>query len=174
MILKKILMATVKFNDVPTATVGDLPAVGTQAPDFVLASQDLSDFFLGSLKGKRVVLNIFPSLDTDVCAASVRRFNVDASKYADTIVVCVSADLPFAATRFCTVNGIDNVKTGSTFRSDFGKVYGVEIANGPLRGLMARSLVVIDRDGKVLGTQLVDEQTNEPDYDMVKTLLGGE
>ena len=152
-------------------TVGELPAVGAQAPDFVLTAQDLSDTFLGSFKGKRVVLNIFPSLDTDVCAASVRRFNVEASKLPDTVVVCVSADLPFAAARFCSVNGIENVTTGSTFRSDFGKVYGVEIADGPLRGLMARSLVVIDRDGKVLGTQLVDEMTHEPDYELAKSLL---
>lgn len=164
-------MATIKFNDIAYNTVGDLPKVGSQAPDFVLAAQDLSDFFMDNLKGKRIVLNIFPSLDTEVCAASVRRFNVEAASYPDTAVICVSADLPFAAVRFCVANDIENVKTGSTFRSDFGKVYGVEIANGPLRGLMARSLVVIDRDGKVLGTQLVDEQTNEPYYDMVKSLL---
>lgn len=164
-------MATIKFNDIAYNTVGELPAVGSQAPDFVLVSQDLSDFFMDNFKGKRIVLNIFPSLDTEVCAASVRRFNVDAANYPDTVVICVSADLPFAAVRFCVANDIQNVQTGSAFRSDFGEVYGVEIANGPLRGLMARSLVVIDRDGKVLGAELVDEQTNEPDYDFVKSLL---
>lgn len=164
-------MATVKFQGAPVKTVGELPQAGTMAPDFSLTAQDLSDFNLESLKGKRVVLNIFPSIDTDVCAASVRKFNVEASSLPDTVVVCVSADLPFAATRFCSANGIKNVITGSTFRSDFGDVYGVKFAEGPLRGLMARSVVVIDRDGKVLGAKMVDEQTNEPDYGFVASLL---
>ncbi|MDO4336427.1 MAG: thiol peroxidase [Bacteroidales bacterium] len=164
-------MATVKFFGAPAMTVGELPATGTKAPDFVLAAQDLSDFDLQSLKGKRVVLNIFPSLDTDVCAASVRRFNSDASKLPDTVVVCVSADLPFAAKRFCVANGIENVMTGSTFRSAFGKKYGVEFSGGAFRGLMARSVVVIDRDGTVLGSQFVAEQSEEPDYEFVEKLL---
>ena len=164
-------MATVKFQGAPVKTVGELPQAGTMAPDFSLTAQDLSDFNLESLKGKRVVLNIFPSIDTDVCAASVRKFNVEASSLPDTVVVCVSADLPFAATRFCSANGIKNVITGSTFRSDFGDVYGVKFAEGPLRGLMARSVVVIDRDGKVLGAKMVDEQTNEHDYGFVASLL---
>ena len=164
-------MATVKFQGAPVKTVGELPQAGTMAPDFSLTAQDLSDFNLESLKGKRVVLNIFPSIDTDVCAASVRKFNVEASSLPDTVVVCVSADLPFAATRFCSANGIKNVITGSTFRSDFGDVYGVKFAEGPRRGLMARSVVVIDRDGKVLGAKMVDEQTNEPDYGFVASLL---
>ena len=164
-------MATVKFQGAPVKTVGELPQAGTMAPDFSLTAQDLSDFNLESLKGKRIVLNIFPSIDPDVCAASVRKFNVEASSLPDTVVVCVSADLPFAATRFCSANGIKNVITGSTFRSDFGDVYGVKFAEGPLRGLMARSVVVIDRDGKVLGAKMVDEQTNEPDYGFVASLL---
>ncbi len=117
------------------------------------------------------MLNIFPSLDTDVCAASVRRFNKDASEYPDTVVLCVSKDLPFAAARFCSVNGIDNVATASAFRSDFGKNYGVEFVDGPLRGLFARALVVIDKEGKVLGTSLCEQVTDEPDYDFVKKLL---
>ncbi|MDE5774230.1 MAG: thiol peroxidase [Muribaculaceae bacterium] len=164
-------MAEVKFMGNPVRTLGELPAVGTDAPAFDLVAQDLSDIKLDDLKGKQVVLNIFPSLDTDVCAASVRRFNQDAVKFPDTVVICVSQDLPFAAGRFCTVNGIENVKTGSGFRSDFGKTYGVGIADGPLAGLYARSVVVIGKDGKVKGTELVDEITNEPNYEAVEALL---
>ncbi len=150
---------------------GELPKAGEAAPDFALVGRDLSDINLHDYRGKRVVLNIFPSLDTDVCAASVRRFNKDASEYPDTVVLCVSKDLPFAAARFCSVNGIDNVATASAFRSDFGKNYGVEFVDGPLRGLFARALVVIDKEGKVLGTSLCEQVTEEPDYDFVKKLL---
>lgn len=164
-------MAIVKFLGNPLNTVGELPAVGADAPAFVLTAQDLSDITLDQFKGKNVILNIFPSLDTDVCAASVRRFNNDASKLPDTVVLCVSMDLPFAASRFCTVNGIENVMTASGFRSDFGKVYGVDIAEGPMRDLYARSVVVIDKNGKVIGTELVEEITNEPDYEAVEKLL---
>lgn len=164
-------METVKFQGHPVHTVGNLPKVGDQAPEFNLTGQDLSDIKLSDLKGKRVVLNIFPSLDTDVCAASVRRFNTEASKLPDTVVLCVSEDLPFAATRFCTVNGIENVKTASGFRSDFGKTYGVEIAEGPLAGLYARAILVLDKDGKVIGKDLVEEITEEPNYNLVIDLL---
>lgn len=164
-------MATVKFFGKPAMTVGELPPAGAKAPDFVLTAQDLNDFNMDSLKGKRIVLNIFPSLDTDVCAASVRHFNTDASSLPNTLVICVSADLPFAAKRFCVANGIDNVMTGSTFRSDFGKQYGVEFADGMFKGLMARSVVVIDTDGTVLGSKMVSEQTNQPDYAFVENLL---
>lgn len=164
-------MSTVKFKGSPVNLVGRLPSEGAYAPSFTLAAQDLSDITLESLRGKRVVLNIFPSLDTDVCAASVRRFNVEAASLPDTKVLCVSMDLPFAAARFCTINGIDNVMTASGFRSDFGEDYGVMIAEGPLRGLYARCLVVIDRDGKVLGVSLCDETTDEPDYGFAARLL---
>lgn len=164
-------MATVKFQGNPMPTVGELPAVGTEAPLFALTAQDLSDISLHDLYGKRVVLNIFPSLDTDVCAASVRRFNKMASELPNTIVLCISMDLPFAATRFCTINGIENVKTGSGFRSDFGRTYGVEIAEGPFRGLYARALLILDENGKVIGQSLCDEITNEPDYDYALNLL---
>lgn len=164
-------MDTVKFAGNPVNIVGKLPVAGEIAPDFTLAAQDLSDIKLSDFKGQRVVLSIFPSLDTDVCAASVRHFNVEASQFPDTKIINVSMDLPFAAKRFCTVNGIENVSMGSGFRSDFGKVYGFEILDGPLRGLYARGLVVIDRDGRVLGTSLCDEITNEPDYDFAKKLL---
>lgn len=164
-------MATVKFQGMPMETVGSLPQAGTQAPGFILTAKDLSDISLGDYKGKNVILNIFPSIDTDVCAASVRRFNVDASKLPDTVVLCVSEDLPFAAARFCAAEGIDNVYTASGFRSDFGKEYGVQIADGPLRGLYARALVVIGKNGEVLGTSLCDEITEEPDYAFAEKLV---
>lgn len=164
-------MKEVTFMGAPMNVPGDMPAIGSQAPDFILAAQDLSDIKLSDFKGKRVVLNIFPSLDTDVCAASVRRFNVDASKMPNTVVLCVSMDLPFAAKRFCTINGIENVMTASGFRSSFGKDYGMEIGGGLMRGLYARGLVVIDENGKVIGASLCDEITQEPDYDYAESLL---
>jgi thiol peroxidase len=164
-------METVTFQGAPMHTAGELPKAGTEAPAFALVAKDLSELNLHDYKGKRVVLNIFPSLDTDVCAASVRRFNKDAGEYPDTVVLCVSQDLPFAAGRFCVANDIKNVHTASGFRSDFGKTYGIELVDGPLRGLYARALVVIDKDGKVLGTSLCEEITEEPDYDFVKNLL---
>lgn len=164
-------METVYFKDIPMTLSGELPKAGEQAPGFSLTAQDFSEITLDSLRGKRVVLNIFPSLDTDVCAASVRRFNQDAAALPDTKVLCVSMDLPFAAARFCSINGIENVATASGFRSDFGKTYGVELADGPLKGLYARALVVIDENGKVLGTSLSRQITEEPDYEFVKSLL---
>lgn len=162
---------TVFFMGNPVHLAGKLPEAGEKAPAFDLAGKDLSDITIGDFKGRRVVLNIFPSVDTDVCAASVRRFNKEVSELDNTVVVCVSEDLPFAAGRFCAAEGLDNVVTASAFRSDFGKKYGVEIIDGPLRGLLARALVVIDENGKVLGTSLCEEITNEPDYDFAKKLL---
>ena len=150
---------------------GKLPEAGEKAKDFTLVAQDLSEIKLEDFKGKRVVLNIFPSLDTDVCAASVRRFNSEASELPNTVVLCISMDLPFAASRFCTVNGINNVMTASGFRSDFGDEYGVRLKNGPLADLYARALVVINENGEVIGSQLVEEITNEPDYELAKKLL---
>lgn len=164
-------MDTVKFAGNPVKIVGKLPLAGEMAPEFTLVAQDLSDIKLEDFKGQRLILNIFPSMDTEVCAASVRHFNVEASQFPDTKILCVSMDLPFAATRFCTANGIENVTTGSGFRSDFGRKYGFEILEGPLRGLYARGLVVIDRDGRVLGTSICEEITNEPDYEFAKKLL---
>lgn len=158
-------MATTAFQGNPVQTVGELPAVGSPAPDFVLTGSDLADVTLEGLKGRRVVLNIFPSIDTGVCAMSVRQFNRVAAELDNTTVVCASADLPFAAGRFCAAEGIDGVVTGSSFRSSFGADYGVTMADGPLAGLAARSVVVIDADGTVLYTQLVPEITTEPDYD---------
>lgn len=164
-------METVTLKGTPFRVSGQMPGTGTFAPPFTLTGKDLSDITLDSLRGKRVVLNIFPSLDTDVCAASVRRFNKDASELPDTVVLCVSKDLPFAAARFCTVNGIDKVLTASGFRSDFGEQYGVTLEDGPMQDLYARALVVIDKEGKVLGTSLCKEITEEPDYAFAKKLL---
>lgn len=155
----------------PMHLIGSLPVAGSVAENFVLVSRDLTDISLDDFKGKRIILNIFPSLDTDTCAASVRRFNKEASGYDNCVVICVSMDLPFAAARFCVANDIKNVYTGSAFRSDFGEVYGVEIADGPMRGLFARALVVIDTDGRILGSSLCQQLTEEPDYAFVRDLL---
>lgn len=164
-------MATTHFQSTPVQTVGDLPIVGSIAPDFTLVKQDLSELKLSDLQGKRVVLNIFPSIDTPVCSASVRRFNKDVSSLDNTVVVCVSEDLPFAAARFCAANDIKNVITASAFRSDFGVKYGVQMADGPLKGLLARAVIILDTDGRVLGTSLCDEITEEPDYDYIARVL---
>jgi len=139
--------------------------VGSQAPDFTLVGSDLGDVKLSDFAGRRVVLNIFPSLDTGTCAASVREFNKLAEKFENTSVVCVSRDLPFAHDRFCAAEGIDNVVTGSAFRSSFGDDYGVTQTDGPLEGLLSRAVVVIGEDGKVIYTEQVQEIADEPNYD---------
>ena len=157
-------MATITLKGTPFSTAGDLPAVGTTAPAFSLTQPDLSEVTLASLAGKRVVLNIFPSIDTPTCATSVRTFNEAASGLNNTQVICVSADLPFAAARFCGAEGLTHVTTGSSFRSDFGQTYGVGISNGPLAGLLSRAVVVIDTDGRVLHAEQVSETVNEPNY----------
>lgn len=164
-------MATVTLGGNPASTNGDLPAVGTAAPGFTLVGSDLSEITSASLAGKRVILNIFPSIDTPTCAMSVRQFNERAAGLDDTVVVCVSEDLPFAAGRFCGAEGIDNVKTGSGFRSSFAEDFGVRFTDGPLAGLMARSVVVLDADGNVTYTQLVPEVRDEPDYDAALAAL---
>lgn len=165
-------MATTAFKGNPVTTVGELPAVGQQAPDFTVVGEGLADLTKAEVAGKRVVLNIFPSVDTGVCAASVRKFNELAAGLENTTVVNVSADLPFAQARFCGAEGIENVAVGSTFRSDFGSAYGVTMADGPLAGLLARSVVVLDESGVVTHVQLVDEITTEPDYDAAVAALG--
>lgn len=164
-------METVFLNGMAMRTYGHLPKEGEKAPEFNLVGQDLMEIDLGKYKGHRLVLNIFPSMDTEVCGASVRHFNTDAASLENTRVLCVSMDLPFAATRFCTANGIENVATGSGFRSDFGSAYGVRIEDGPMKGLYARALVVIDEQGTVIGTSLCEQITEEPDYAFVKKLL---
>jgi thiol peroxidase len=158
-------MAQVTLRGNPFDTSGELPAVGSTAPDFSLVGSDLAPIDRASLSGKKVVLNIFPSIDTPTCATSVRTFNERAADRDDAVVLCVSEDLPFAAGRFCGAEGIENVKTGSGFRSSFAEDFGVRLEEGPLAGLMARSVVVLDADGKVLYTQLVGEIGDEPDYD---------
>ncbi|HAC90236.1 MAG TPA: thiol peroxidase [Planctomycetaceae bacterium] len=165
-------MAQVTLKGNPIETVGNLPAVGSAAPEFTLVKQDLSDLTLSSLRGKRVVLNIFPSVDTGTCAKSVRTFNQRAASLKNTQVVCVSADLPFALGRFCGAEGIDQVITASTFRcSEFGTQYGVRFTSGPLKGLLSRSVVVIDENGKVLHAEQVSETVNEPNYDAALAVL---
>ncbi|HNX95577.1 MAG TPA: thiol peroxidase [Holophaga sp.] len=165
-------MAQVAFQGNPVPVSGELPRIGAVAPALSLTKTDLSETTLGDYAGRKVVLNIFPSLDTPVCAASVRRFNAAASALKNTTVLCISADLPFAAGRFCTTEGLENVVPASTFRNHgFGKTYGVEITDGPLKGLLARSVVVVDEQGKVVFEQLVPEITNEPDYDAALAAL---
>lgn len=164
-------MSTTRFHGEPANTVGELPAVGSAAPAFSLTAADLSDLTSESLAGKRVVLNIFPSIDTGVCAASVREFNKRAASLGNTAVVCVSADLPFAAGRFCAAEGIDDVLVGSSFRSSFGKDYGVTLVDTPLAGLLARAVVVLDADGTVLHEELVADMANEPNYDAAVAVL---
>jgi len=165
-------MAQTALGGNPVHTSGDLPSQGSSAPAFTLTAGDLSDLTAADLSGRRVVLNIFPSVDTAVCAASVRTFNELAGSLDNTTVVCVSADLPFAQGRFCGAEGLSNVKTASTFRSDFGDTYGVTMTDGKLAGLLARAVVVLDTDGTVLHSQLVPEIAQEPDYDAAVAALG--
>jgi len=165
-------MAETAFKGSPVPLSGDLPQTGSFAPDFTLTGKTLSDVTLKAYAGKTVVLNIFPSIDTTVCAASVRKFNTEIAGSDTAVVICVSADLPFAHTRFCGAEGLDRVVTASTFRSpEFGDAYGVRITAGPMAGLMARAVVVIDGQGKVVYTQLVDDISKEPDYDRALACL---
>jgi thiol peroxidase len=161
-------MATITFKGDPVETIGALPAVNTKAPDFSLAKTDLSDVSINDFAGKRLILNIFPSIDTPVCAAAARRFNEEAGTLDNTLVLCISADLPFAHNRFCEIEGLKDVIPLSVFRSpDFGKDYGVTITTGPLAGLMSRAVVIIDKSGTVTYTQQVPDIAQEPDYDAV-------
>lgn len=163
-------MATTALKGNPVQTVGELPATGSSAPAVDLVGADLAP--VQRTEGKRTVLNIFPSIDTGICAASVRKFNELAAGLDDTEVITASMDLPFALSRFCGAEGIDNVRAASAFRSDFGQEYGVTMADGPMAGLLARAVVVLDADGTVLHSQLVDEITTEPDYDAAVAALG--
>ena len=166
-------MAQITLQGNAIETVGELPAVGTAAPSFSLVKTDLSDASLADYSGKNVVLNIFPSIDTAVCAASVRRFNEVASQKDNTVVLCVSADLPFAHSRFCETDGLEDVVPVSVFRSpEFGKDYGVTITTGPIAGLLSRAVVVVDGNGNVAHAQQVPEITEEPDYDAALAALG--
>jgi thioredoxin-dependent peroxiredoxin len=159
-------MATVTFKGNPVPLIGDLPKVGDKAPELELAAADLSEKSLRDFAGKKKVLNIVPSLDTPVCAASARRFNEAVTEHPGTVLLNISADLPFAAGRFCESEGLKNVVSLSTFRNQrFAEVYGVGIVDGPLAGLTSRAVLVLDAEDKVVYTQLVPEIAEEPDYE---------
>ena len=165
-------MAQVTLKGNAVKVEGELPQVGTQAPDFILTANDLSDATLATFAGKRKVLNIFPSVDTPTCAASVRKFNAQANELNNTVVLCISTDLPFAQARFCGAEGLENVKSLSDFRdSDFAVDYGVSIADGPLKGLTARAVVVLDENDTVLHSELVSEIGQEPNYEAALAVL---
>jgi thiol peroxidase len=165
-------MAKVTLKGNPVNTSGNLPALGSEAPDFSLVRSDLSELSLRELKGKKVVLNISPSLDTSICATAVRKFNQLAAGRDDVIVLSITRDLPFAHGRFCTTEGIENVVTLSGFRNtEFGKAYGVELTDGLFKGLYARSIVIVDENGRVVYSELVPEIATEPDYDSALAAL---
>jgi thiol peroxidase len=165
-------MAEITLQGTPVQTAGNLPAVGMMAPSFRLVKTDLSEAGLHDFIGKNIILNIFASLDTSVCAASVRRFNKEASESPNTVILCISADLPFAHKRFCETEGLDNVVPLSVFRSpEFGRDYGVVFTSGPLSGLLSRAVVIIDKSGQVAYTEHVPEFTHEPDYDAALLVL---
>ena len=165
-------MAQITLKGNPIHTSGELPMAGGVAPTFTLVKTDLSEATLKDFAGRRLVLNIFPSLDTPTCATSVRKFNALASSTPNTTVLCVSADLPFAAKRFCSTEGLENVVPASSFRNaEFGSAYGVALVDGPLHGLLARAILVLDAKGKVLHTELVPEIANEPNYEAALAVL---
>ncbi|WAH54957.1 thiol peroxidase [Pseudomonas silvicola] len=165
-------MAQVTLKGNPVQVKGELPKVGAKAPAFSLVSGGLADETLASFAGKRKVLNIFPSVDTPTCATSVRKFNAQANELANTVVLCISADLPFAQARFCGAEGLENVKSLSTLRGrEFLENYGVALADGPLAGLAARAVVVLDENDNVLHTELVGEIAEEPNYEAALAVL---
>lgn len=167
-------MAQITLQGNPIETTGELPAINTQAPSFTLIRTDLSATGLSDFSGQTVVLNIFPSIDTPVCAASVRRFNAEASKVDNTVVLCISADLPFAHQRFCEGEGLDRVIPLSVFRSpDFGQDYGVTIISPPLTGLLSRAIIIIDKTGKIIYSEQVPEIAHEPNYEAAMACLTG-
>lgn len=157
-------MATITLKGNPVHTSGELPAVGKVAPDFKLVKNDLSEVSLQNYAGKFKVLNIFPSVDTGTCAASVRKFNQEAARFDNAVVLNISADLPFAQARFCGAEGIKNCETLSAFRSQFGQEWGLKMTDSPLAGLLSRAVIVLSPDNKVLYTEQVNEIVNEPNY----------
>ena len=165
-------MAAITFKGETIHTAGTLPAVGSRVPAFILTDRDLADRSMAEYQGRKIVMNIFPSIDTSVCAMSVRRFNAEAAARPGTVILCISADLPFAASRFCGAEGLDKVVTLSDFRhKEFGADYGVRITDSPLAGLLARAVLVIDEQGKVVYTEQVPEIGQEPDYDAALAVL---
>ncbi|WP_242086876.1 thiol peroxidase [Aestuariivivens sediminis] len=166
-------MAILSLKGTTINSKGELPKVGEKAPDFELAAADLSNKTLNDYKGHRVIMNIFHSIDTGTCAASVRAFNKQASELDNTKILCISKDLPFAMSRFCGAEGIDNVEVLSDFRDgNFGEAYNLTYIDGPIRGLLARSIIVLDETGKILYTEQVQEVVEEPNYDAALEALG--
>jgi len=165
-------VAKITFKGSEIHTKGELPQVGDMAPDFILTKKDLSDVGLADFSGKRVIMNIFPSIDTPVCATSVRRFNAEVNQLDNAVCLCISMDLPFAQARFCGAEGLDNVISLSEMRGRaFGDNYGVRIVTGPLAGLMARAILVLGEDGRVAYRELVPEIAQEPDYQAALAVL---
>lgn len=165
-------MATITLMGSSVTTSGSLPTVGSVAPDFTVTKTDLSEIRLKNYLGQRILMNIFPSLDTETCATAMKRYNEIATQIPNILILCVSADLPFAQKRFCIAEHLDNVQPVSVFRHpNFGKDYGITITDGPLAGLLARAVVLIDANGKVEYTQLVQEITSEPDYAAITAAL---
>lgn len=164
-------MATLLHRGVTVHSAGELPPLGKKLRPFILTGSDMTDFGSEIAEGRRLVLNIFPSLDTGICAISVRRFNELAAGLTDTLVLCVSADLPYAHKRFCVAEGIENVATGSTFRSGFGLDFGLTLVDGSMRGLLSRAVIVADRDLTILHTEQVPSISQEPDYDAALAAL---
>jgi len=164
-------MTQIKFKGNPAHTVGDLPKVGSQAPQFKLVNTSLEEVTLEGYAGKKKILNIFPSIDTGVCATSVRTFNKLAAGKTNTAVLCIAADLPFAFKRFCGAEGIENVQSLSTYRSSFAKDYGVELTDTALKGLCSRAVVVLDENNKVVYSEQVEDITQEPNYDKALAAL---
>ena len=164
-LIKAILITTVTLGGAKITLDGTFPKVGDTAPDFTLVNGELKDISLSDFKGKRVLLNIFPSLDTKTCAMSVREFNEKAADMKNTVVLAISKDLPFAQFRFCSTEGIKNLIPLSAFRNEsFGKDYGVAIKDSPMAGLLARAVIIIDENGKIIYTELVPELRHEPNY----------
>lgn len=166
-------MAKITLGGTETHTIGDLPAVGNEAPDFLLVKRDMKEVSLASYHGQKVIMNIYPSIDTGVCAMSTVKFNQEASKLDNTRIICVSKDLPFALNRYCQAEGIENLDNLTNFRDGgaFGKNYGVEITDGAFKGLNARAIVVVDENGKVVYTELVPEVGQEPNYEKALAAL---
>lgn len=165
-------MANITFKGNPIHTSGELPSVGQKAPDFILVDSSLGEKTLADFAGKKTILTINPSYDTGVCQAAARKFNEKAGSRDDAVVLVVSADLPFAQKRFCGAEGLDGVVALSSFRSSFAKDYGIELVDGPLRGLTGRAVLVLDEEGKVIHSELVPEIGQEPDYDAALAALG--
>lgn len=165
-------MATITLEGNEIHTVGELPAPGTDAPAFTLTNSEMGETSLADFAGKKVILNVFVAIDTGICAESTRRFNAAASSLENTVVLCISADLPPTLARFCGAENLDNVITLSTFRNpEFGQDYGLTIADGPIRGLTSRCVIIIDENGKVVHSEQVPEIAQEPDYDAALTKL---